>query len=247
MITFNWDPFLFDAYQRNRYALRLPEIVLLHGNVRIGACGQHDSWGARNERCSECCQQFTDVPLLYPLTQKNYSSNPYIRSNWDAARSLFSEAFTTTIFGYSAPVADADAVGLLRQAWMERSARTFQHIEIIDIASESLLHERWSPVTPTLDCRVVTAFEQSMISRWPRRSCEALLYPSTHGIPVRTFRFRTPTTFQNSKCTPSISRSGRASSERINRDQNGGVLPSRGAGREFAAGVGVGGGACYRG
>jgi hypothetical protein len=187
VITFNWDSFLFDAYQRNRYALQLPEIFFLHGNVRIGACGQHDSWGARNERCSECCQQFTDVPLLYPITQKNYSSNPYIRRNWDAARSLFSEAFTITIFGYSAPVADADAVGLLRQAWMERSARTFEHIEIIDIASESLLHARWSPFTPTLHYRVVTAFEQSRISRWPRRSCESLLYPSTHGIPCQDF------------------------------------------------------------
>jgi hypothetical protein len=135
VITFNWDPFLFGAYERNRYALALPEIFFLHGNVRIGACGQHDSWGARNERCSQCCQHFTDVPLLYPIKQKNYSSNPYIHRNWEAAKTLFSEAFTITIFGYSAPVEDADAVELLRQAWMEWSARTFEHIEIIDIAS----------------------------------------------------------------------------------------------------------------
>jgi hypothetical protein len=45
VFTFNWDPFLFDAYQRNRNAVPLPEIFFLHGNVRIGACLEHDKWG----------------------------------------------------------------------------------------------------------------------------------------------------------------------------------------------------------
>jgi hypothetical protein len=37
VFTFNWDPFLFDAYKRNHNAVALPNIFFLHGNVRIGA------------------------------------------------------------------------------------------------------------------------------------------------------------------------------------------------------------------
>ena len=187
VITFNWDPFLFDAYQRNRDAVPLPEIFFLHGNVRIGACGDHDRWGARNGRCPECGQNFTDVPLLYPIRKKDYSKDPYIRRNWEAAKTLFSEAFTITIFGYGAPESDADAVELLRLAWVERSPRTFEHIEIIDTAPQTYLHDRWSPFTPTLHYHVTTAFEQCRIARWPRRTCESLFYPMTQGSPCEDF------------------------------------------------------------
>jgi hypothetical protein len=35
--------------------------------------------------------------------------------------------------------------------------------------------------------RAVTTFEQSRISRWPRRSCESLLYPMRQGVPCEDF------------------------------------------------------------
>jgi hypothetical protein len=92
-------------------------------------------------------------------------------------------AFTLTIFGYGAPASDRDAVELLRSAWFGRSTRTFEHIEIIDIANESFLHDRWAPFTPTNHYHVTETFEESRLSRWPRRSCESLVYPMTHGIP----------------------------------------------------------------
>lgn len=187
VITFNWDPFLFDAYLRNRDAIPLPEIFFLHGNVRIGACLRDDSWGARNGRCPDCGRHFVDVPLLYSIQKKDYSKDPYIRRNWEAAEALCNEAFTMTIFGYSAPTSDTGAVELLRRAWFARSKRELEHIEIIDIASDTDLYARWSPFTPTLHYHSVKAFEQSRISRWPRRSCEALLYPMTQGIPCEDF------------------------------------------------------------
>lgn len=71
IFTFNWDPFLFDAYQRNRHiSAKLPEIFFLYGNVRIGSCLAHQQWGARGQQCPICRNQFTDVPLLYPLKKK---------------------------------------------------------------------------------------------------------------------------------------------------------------------------------
>lgn len=187
VFTFNWDPFLFDAYQRNRGAVPLPEIFFLHGNVRIGACLKHDAWGKRKERCPKCLEPFTDVPLLYPIQRKNYSTDPYIRRNWHAAKVLFKDAFTLTIFGYGAPASDQDAVELLRAAWLARSDRTFEHIEIIDNAQQSFLHDRWSAFAPTDHYRVARAFEQSRLARWPRRSCESLLYPMIKGVPCEDF------------------------------------------------------------
>lgn len=187
VFTFNWDPFLFDAYQRNRNAVPLPEIFFLHGNVRIGACLEHDRWGERKERCSECFQPLAGVPLLYPIGQKDYSTNPYIQRNWDAAKILFRDSFTLTIFGYGAPASDKDAVELLQSAWTSRSDRTFEHIEIIDIDSQSSLYDRWSPFAPTHHYRVTRTFEQSRLARWPRRSCESLIYPMAQGVPCEEF------------------------------------------------------------
>ena len=187
VFTFNWDPFLFDAYQRNRGVVPLPEIFFLHGNVRIGACLTHDRWGARHDRCPDCLNTLTDVPLLYPIDQKDYSSDPYIRRNWEAAEALFTEAFTLTIFGYGAPASDKDAVKLLRSAWLARSDRTLEHIEIIDTAQQSSLHDRWSAFTPTLHYRVKSTFDRSRLARWPRRSRESLLYPMTEGVPCEDF------------------------------------------------------------
>ncbi|MCH7547086.1 MAG: hypothetical protein IID30_11870 [Planctomycetes bacterium] len=187
VFTFNWDPFLFDAYQRNRYSVSLPEIFFLHGNVRIGACREHDLWGDRNGVCLKCSQRLSDVPLLYPIARKDYSNNDYIRHSWEAAKTLFKDAFTLTIFGYSAPDSDKDAKELLRSAWLDRSDRKMEHIEIIDIADHSYLHDCWSPFTPTFHYDIVRIFEQSRLARWPRRSGESIWFPMTQGIPCEDF------------------------------------------------------------
>lgn len=187
VFTFNWDPFLFDAYQRNRGVVPPPEIFFLHGNVRIGACRNHDKWGAKDGLCPNCGRMFAVVPLLYPIRQKNYSENPYIRRNWDAAKILFQDSFTLTIFGYGAPASDADAYDLLKLAWLNGGSRSFEHIEIIDVDDRSKLADRWSPFTPTYHYHVVTTFEQSRIARWPRRSTESLFYPMSRGTPCEHF------------------------------------------------------------
>jgi len=187
VFTFNWDPFLFDAYQRNREAVSLPEIFFLHGNVRIGACLNHDQWGARSERCPECSNRLTSVPLLYPIAKKNYSSEPYIKRSWEAAKALFAEAFTMTIFGYGAPSSDKGAVELLRLAWLERSDRTLEHVEIIDRLDSTTLYDRWLLFNPSKKYRAKTTFQQSRLARWPRRSCESIWYPMRYGLPCEDF------------------------------------------------------------
>lgn len=43
--TFNWDPFLLQAYARNRTLKRLPGLAFLHGNVYLGYCPDHRKKG----------------------------------------------------------------------------------------------------------------------------------------------------------------------------------------------------------
>lgn len=39
--SFNWDPFLVQAFVRNKTQFNLPQIVFLHGNVAIFYCSNH--------------------------------------------------------------------------------------------------------------------------------------------------------------------------------------------------------------
>ena len=188
VFTFNWDPFLFDAYERNRTAVDLPGIFFLHGNVRIGRCPVHEGqWGRRYTVCSKCGALFKDVPLLYPVKNKEYPMVPYIGTAWDCAESYFREALVLTIFGYRAPSSDAAAVNLLKSAWMERSGRTMEHVEIIDIVRDADLRERWKEFTPTHHFHARRAFDDSWMARWPRRSREAVFVPMSMGMPCPDF------------------------------------------------------------
>ncbi len=188
IFTFNWDPFLFDAYLRNYHIATLPQIFFLHGNVRIGICPRHpERWGMRKIQCPDCLEPLNDVPLLYPIEQKDYSKNLYIERSWEAAKAFFREAFVLTIFGYSAPHSDTEAVRLLNQAWMERSDRKIEHIEIIDKKPYGVLYEHWGLFLPTGHLNKIDHLHESWIMRYPRRSVEALMQPILFGEPVEHF------------------------------------------------------------
>jgi len=188
IFTFNWDPFLFDSYKRNAHIASLPQIFFLHGNVRIGICPNHpETWGRRRGICSKCSNRFEDVPLLYPIGKKDYSSHEYIRGSWEAARYFFAEAFVLTIFGYGAPVSDADAVDLLKLAWTRRSDRKIEHVEVVDVVTSSVLNERWKEFTPTGHLKPIRRIWDSWIMMHPRRSVEGLRQPVIFGEPAETF------------------------------------------------------------
>lgn len=187
VFTFNWDPFLFDAWMRNRHIAKLPEIFFLHGNVRIGMCTTHQKWGSKWDECPICKKKYTEVPLLYPIGKKNYSENEYTKGSWESAKYFFANAFTITIFGYGAPASDEDAIALLKNAWFEQSPRILEHIEIIDIENRDILANRWSSFMPTLHYSIISNLKESRLLRWPRRSCEALHYPMTQGLACEDF------------------------------------------------------------
>lgn len=191
IISFNWDPFLFDVFSRNRGTVGLPDIYFLHGNLRIGKCPEHDHhWGARQFYCQECGLPFERIPLLYPVGKKGFFDDTYIHGVWQEARQVFAEALVLTIFGYSAPSSDEDAVKLLESAWKKRSDRKLEHVEIVDIDNYSVLYEEWKSFTPTFHLHIRRCFFETFMANWPRRSREAVRFPMIEGIPCEAFPLR---------------------------------------------------------
>ncbi len=187
IFTFNWDPFLFDAWERNRHIAPPPQIFFLHGNVRIEFCHKDMRSLKIGTPCPTCGQRGARLPLLYPTAKKNYSEDQGIAEAWDAAAEYLRECLTLTIFGYGAPTTDVDAVSLLKNAWLSRSKRQFEHVQIINVDDPSALYERWKDFTPTGHLDVVSAFHDCRLAHWPRRSVQALLYPMSTGLPAEQF------------------------------------------------------------
>lgn len=187
VLTFNWDPFLFDAHRRNRHAAPLPEIFFLHGNVRIDRCHRHKRRVQRGGLCPDCSRTVEDIPLLYPTSKKQSSRNPHIQNKWKQAKRFVKEAVTLTIFGYGAPTSDAEAVGSLKTAWMQLSNRMIEHVEIIDIASTEELQERWKQFAPSHHITFRQNFDESWIAKYPRRSREAVWIPSNDAVVCECF------------------------------------------------------------
>ncbi len=115
--TFNWDPFLIQAYIRNRPFARLPRLVFLHGNVLAAACVKDRVKDFFGQKCSRCGEPMSRPRLLYPVRHKNYKSDPFIANEWLELEASLEDSYMLTIFGYAAPSTDVEAVGLMRQGW----------------------------------------------------------------------------------------------------------------------------------
>jgi len=110
--TFNWDPFLAQAFQRNMDVIgfkNMPQIAFLHGNVAMGLCVDCKSKGWRYNTCDSCNKQFEQSKLLYPVSNKDYSKDEFIASEWERLQTYIKYSYFITIFGYSAPITDVEA------------------------------------------------------------------------------------------------------------------------------------------
>ena len=100
VFTFNWDPFLLDAYMRNAGLMTLPGIYFLHGNVRIGNCPIHDETVGAKDTCrarravslSKTCRCFT---LLRIRTIRTFV---IFRESGIPTETLFREALVCDYF-----------------------------------------------------------------------------------------------------------------------------------------------------
>lgn len=172
--TFNWDPFLWNACHRNRRFADGPTVLFLHGSVAIGRCDYCKIVISRSVRICKCGNKIQDVPILFPVTQKNYNSDPAIAAHWRNLQRALKECWAFTIFGYSAPKTDVEAIDLLKGGWGDIEDRHLEEVEVIDIRDEAELRKSWDEFIHTHHYTVRNSFYDSWIAQHPRRSCEAV-------------------------------------------------------------------------
>lgn len=182
--TFNWDPLLLQAYVRC-YSItnNLPHIFCLHGNVGMGYCIEHKEFGMTNAECPICGEILPPTKLLYPVKNKNYSDDEYISGCWEALQQCIEESYTITIFGYSAPSSDVEAVELLKKAWGVIESRQLEEVSVIDIVDEKTIREKWKDFIYSHHYRHSNSFFDSYLGMFPRRSCEMIFATYQLNIP----------------------------------------------------------------
>ena len=174
--TFNWDPLLMQAYLRNGKAgLKLPRLSFLHGNIGAGYCEKDKIAGLANGRCRICGQIYKRTPLLYPIKKKDYAKDLFIADEWKHLKWGFENAFMITIFGYSGPKTDHEAIGAMKEAWGDKNNREMEQTAFITTQSEDEVSENWEPFIHTHHYEVAADFYDSWIANHPRRTGEAYL------------------------------------------------------------------------
>jgi hypothetical protein len=131
--TFNWDPLIIQAYRRlaRLGSTNLPHLVFLHGNVALGTCRDDNETGVLYARCRVCGNHLEPVPLLYPVTEKNYEADDFIAGSWAALRQELERAALVTVFGYRAPDSDVAAMTEFKRALGTADRRQFEQFELI--------------------------------------------------------------------------------------------------------------------
>lgn len=132
--TFNWDGLLVQAYQRmQKITTDLPQMIFLHGNVMVGYCPACKTYGYWFAKCHKCGEPLQKIPLLYPVEHKNYREREFISEQWKILEDFISRAALITIYGYSAPKTDIEAIDILKKAFAQLGTpRYFDIIEIIE-------------------------------------------------------------------------------------------------------------------
>jgi hypothetical protein len=174
--TFNWDPLLIQAYVRNApLGLSLPRLAFLHGNVRVGYCPKDRVAGDSEQHCRHCGGAFDAVPILHPIKKKNYSADTFIENEWKVLKWALENAFMVTIFGYSGPKTDEEALSAMREAWGDPRKREMEQTALIiaPTQQEEDARANWDPFIHTGHYEIQKDFYNSWIANHPRRTGEA--------------------------------------------------------------------------
>ncbi|MCR1851913.1 hypothetical protein [Parabacteroides distasonis] len=176
IFTFNWDDLLIQAYNRVcHFTKDLPQLVFLHGNIGVGICDECGAIQAyRNSHCYKCDNKSLHRPkLLFPVKKKNYNLDPYISNAWNGFLEIIKNASILTVFGYSAPKTDVEAIKAMKTAFSS-TFRRYDQIEIIDVKPESELLDTWDDFIQPTNYHVKTYNNlfDSFVGEFPRRSIE---------------------------------------------------------------------------
>lgn len=178
--TFNWDGALVQSYMRmRRITDDMPQMLFLHGNVEVGYCPECKTYGHYLAKCHKCGKPFEEVPLLYPVRHKNYQEEGFISEQWKILENVVSEAALITIYGYSAPKTDIEAIDILKQSFARLGTpRFFDTIEIIERPGFNIddISDAWVDLSAMAKdhLKIRTSVFDSYMFRNPRRSLDFL-------------------------------------------------------------------------
>ena len=131
------------------------------------------------------------TPLLYPVEDKDYTSDPFISEQWRMTTDYLTDAYYVTVYGYSAPTTDVEAKALFLKAWQDNPTRELAQISIVDIRESEEVKASWSDFIVRTHYGVSRDFSNNLIMRHPRRSCEAFAFATLQGSPWREDPFPT--------------------------------------------------------
>ncbi len=175
IITFNWDPFLLQAYLRNIDVGNLPQLIFPHGNVGVGICYDCKNKGYAKYLCPNCSKPLDDMPLLFPIHKKNYYDNSIIENEWNVAKYYLGRAAGITVFGYGAPETDIEAYNLLKESYNKSNITTIAPFSIINLESEEESQKKkWSEIYDDHMFSFSYSFKDSILWTSPRVSLEHL-------------------------------------------------------------------------
>jgi hypothetical protein len=173
--TFNWDPFLYQAFIRNGKVADMPYLSFLHGNVAIGYSKEDKRCGPSGWYSKATKNLFETTRLLYPVAKKNYTQDEFIITEWNRVKAWLNSESTknVTVFGYGAPDTDVEAVGLLNTAWGTADKRDMEQFEIIDKKPEDEVVKRWNKFIHTHHYDYADDYFNSSLANNPRRTFES--------------------------------------------------------------------------
>ena len=185
--SFNWDGLLVDAYIRMlKITNDLPMIIFLHGNVKVGYCADCDRFGHYLLSCPDCGTPFSRTKLLYPIRHKNYSGDAFIRNQWAVFEDFLSRAAIVTIYGYSAPKTDAEAIEKLQNAFTRIATNRFlDEIQIIERHgfNHNDISDAWVKLSSNVHghLTIYDSFFDTYLAEFPRRSVEGYVKRNIDG------------------------------------------------------------------
>jgi hypothetical protein len=216
--SFNWDPLLIQAYQRCLTITNdLPEVVFLHGNTwewyKVNADNSFTGVWQKELPISPTgyivaadgtkCQR---SKLLYPVQNKDYDNDPFIKKSCEIFRFALKKCFMLTIFGYSAPQSDMLALNAIKENFLFlnrdntiNDKSNFKQITFINPDDrivknfDDIICKIGVPFSETMNDnieRVDTFYcqSQTLLDTWPRLS--SLAY--THIEYMAEFAFQWP-------------------------------------------------------
>ena len=152
-------------------------MFFLHGNVGAGFCEECKTFGPIQNFCQKCEKPYKKVPLLYPVNQKDYNSNIFIRDQWNVAKDYISRAGIITIYGYGAPSSDKEACTILKSAFTKYDGvHKYDAIEIIERPGIDYkdISETWKFFFSLTNGHydIVDSFYDSSLAEAPRRTLQ---------------------------------------------------------------------------